>query len=144
MRSRRATAALGLSLAAPLALGACAQLGAPGESDVARETRLLSQNLAGKVPGPPQSCIPIERSREPIRVSDRILLYRVGRDLVYRNDLASPCTGLADDNDIIVAERFGNQICEGDLIRLVDRNSGMGAVACSYGKFTPFRLPPRG
>lgn len=132
-----------LILAPALLLAACAPLGVE-QNEAAREARLLSENLSGKVAGPPQSCIPIEQARQPIRVSDRILLYRVGRTLTYRNDLASPCEGLAYDNDVIVAEPFGSQLCEGDLIRLVNRYGGTGAAACSYGKFTPFRTPGAG
>ena len=74
-----------------------------------------------------------------IRVSDDILLYRVSGNLVYKNNLRSTCPGLARDNDIIVSEQFSSQKCRGDLLRLVDRTSGIQGPVCSLGEFVPYR-----
>ena len=59
---------------------------------------------------------------------------------MYQNKLRSACSGLARDNDIIVSEQFGSQKCKGDIIRLVDRTSGMTGGVCSLGDFVPYRL----
>ncbi len=131
---------------APLALASCAT-GDPGPVGEAalnpKQLALLEKNLAGKEAGKPVSCISNFGSNDLIKVSDDILLYRVSSRLVYRNDLRSSCPGLARDQDILVTRVFGSQICNGDIIRLVDRSSGIGGASCSYGSFTPYRSPPK-
>ena len=97
------------------------------------------KELNGKVAGTPVNCISDFNATNTIRVSDNILLYRVSGRLVYQNTLRSACSGLARDNDIIVSEQFGSQKCKGDIIRLVDRTSGITGGACSLGEFVPYR-----
>jgi hypothetical protein len=58
---------------------------------------------------------------------------------VYQNNLRSACSGLARDDDIMVSEQFGSQKCKGDIIRLVDRTTGMTGGVCSLGDFVPYR-----
>lgn len=99
----------------------------------------LAKQLDGKVAGTPQRCISGFSATNLIRVSDDILLYRVSGNLVYENRLRYSCSGLARDNDIIVSEQFGSQKCSGDLIRLVDRTSGIQGPTCSLGEFVPYR-----
>ncbi len=135
----------GLATVAALLLAGCAT-GDPGPVGEAaltpKQLALLEKNLAGKQAGDPVSCISAFPSSQLIKVSDDILLYRVSGRLVYRNDLSPSCPGLARDDDIVVTRITGSQICQGDIIRLVDRTSGIGGGGCAYGKFTPYRTPP--
>jgi Family of unknown function (DUF6491) len=142
---RRLTIAL-TALAAPLALAGCAAGETRANADALNpdQLALLERNLGGKVAGEPVSCISNSQSAQTIRVSDDILLYRVSGNLVYRNDLRSSCPGLARDNDIIVSEVRGVGPCRGDIIRLVDRTSGIQGPACSLGSFTPYRARREG
>ena len=138
-----------LILAAAVALTAglagCAQNGAvQAEADALnpRQLALLERHLGGKTAGEPRTCLPSTlRNNEIIRVSDSILLYRVTRNLVYKNDLRASCPGLARDNDVIVSVIRGTGPCSGDIIRLVDRTSGFQGASCSLGEFTPYRTP---
>ena len=59
---------------------------------------------------------------------------------MYQYNVRSACSGLARDDDIIVSEQFGGQKCKGDIIRLVDRTSGITGGVCSLGEFVPYRL----
>lgn len=102
---------------------------------------VLAKELDGKVAGEPLRCISDFNAANLIRVSDDILLYRVSSKLVYKNNLKGTCSGLARDSDIIVTEQFGSQKCNGDIIRLVDRTSGMQGGFCSLGDFVPYRKP---
>ena len=105
----------------------------------AKQVKLLDSELKGKVAGKPVNCVNNFSSSNFIRVSDDMLLYRgVGRT-VYQNNLRSSCPGLARDNDILVIETRGSSYCSGDLIRLVDRFSGIQGPVCSLGEFTPYR-----
>ena len=130
-------------MAAPL-IASCAPAGsaAPGaEALTPKQAERLNKQLAGKVPGPPEKCLPNFRTTDTIRISDDILLYRASGKLVYRNDLKGSCPGLARDSDIMVVRQFGSSTCAGDFFHLVDRSSGIRGPTCVLGEFVPYRNP---
>ena len=136
-------AAVCMTAATPLIAG-CAPAGSgePGAAALTpKQAERLDKQLAGKVPGKPEKCLPSYRSNDTIRVSDSILLYRSSGNLVYRNDLRSSCPGLARDSDIMVVRQFGSSTCEGDFFHLVDRSSGIRGPTCVLGEFVPYRKP---
>jgi hypothetical protein len=120
-------------------LASCAQVDSTPQPLTEKQSATLAKQLAGKVAGEPVNCISDIQATNIIRVSDDILLYRVSGRLVYENRLRYSCPGLARDDDIIVSEQFGGQKCRGDLIRLVDRSSGIQGPSCSLGEFVPYR-----
>lgn len=128
------------ALTASVALAGCAY----GDADTApapirdKEAKILAKELKGKVAGEPRNCIN-SRGVDAIRISDDILLYRESGRLVYQNKLRGPCPGLTRGDDILVTESFSGQLCRGDLIRLVDRTSGIQGPVCSLGEFVPYR-----
>ncbi len=129
-------------LAAPLfGLASCAPLdNAAGPAPLNdKQAMLLNKELSGKVAGTPVNCLSTSQTTNVIRVSDDILLYRQSGRLVYQNKLRSTCPGLDRDSDIIVTEIYGGNLCKGDLIRLVDRTSGIQGPVCSLGEFVPYR-----
>ena len=129
-----------VALALPLTgLGACGEMDNTPAPLTEKQTAMLAKELDGKVAGKPVSCVSDYNSTNLIRVSDDILLYRVSGNLVYKNNLRGGCPGLARDNDIIVSEQFGSQKCRGDLLRLVDRTSGIRGPTCVLGEFVPYR-----
>ncbi len=135
-----------MTAAAPL-IASCAPAGSaePGAAALTpKQAERLDKQLAGKVPGKPEKCLPSFRSTDTIRVSDSILLYRSGRNLVYRNDLKGSCPGLARDSDIMVVRQFGSSTCAGDFFHLVDRSSGIRGPTCVFGEFVPYRKPEGG
>lgn len=127
--------------AAGVGLSACAQTDA--ESTPAaltdKQSALLAKELDGKTAGRPVNCISDFNADNVIRVSDDMLLFRVSGRLVYQNKLRSTCPGLARDSDILVFELFGSQKCSGDVVKLVDRTSGIQGGFCSLGDFIPYR-----
>ncbi|MBP6380854.1 MAG: hypothetical protein KA312_10635 [Sphingorhabdus sp.] len=128
------------ALTASIALAGCAY----GDADTApapirdKEAKILAKELRGKVAGEPRNCIN-SRGVDAIRISDDTLLYRESGRLVYQNKLRGPCPGLTRGDDIMVTESFSGQLCSGDLIRLVDRTSGIQGPVCSLGDFVPYR-----
>jgi hypothetical protein len=120
-------------------VASCGQVDSTPKPLTEKQTALLAKELDGKIAGKPVSCISDFLGTNVIRVSDDILLYRVSGNLVYKNDLRSSCPGLARDDDIIVSEQFSSQKCRGDLLRLVDRTSGISGPVCSLGDFVPYR-----
>jgi len=128
------------ALVFPLTLSAaCGQVDSTPKPLTEKQSTMLMKELNGKVAGEPVNCISDFNATNTIRVSDNILLYRLSGRFVYQNNLRSACSGLARDNDIIVSEQFGGQKCKGDIIRLVDRTSGMTGGVCSLGEFVPYR-----
>jgi hypothetical protein len=127
--------------AAGASLASCAQTDAESTPKplTEKQSKLLSKELDGKVAGKPVSCIADYNADNIIRVSDDLLLFRESGRLVYQNRLRYPCPGLARDNDVLVMEQFGSQKCRGDLIKLVDRTSGIQGPTCSLGEFVPYR-----
>lgn len=122
-----------------LTLAACGEMDSTPAPLTEKQTALLDKELSGKVAGTPINCISDYNSTNMVRVSDDVLLYRVSGNLVYKNNLRSSCPGLARDSDIIVSEQFGGQKCRGDLLKLVDRTSGIPGPVCSLGEFVPYR-----
>lgn len=129
-----------ITLILPLmTLAACGDMDSTPAPLTDKQAETLNKQLEGKVAGAPQNCISDFNADNMIRVSDDILLYRVSGNLVYRNNLRSSCPGLARDSDIVVTEQFGSQKCRGDILKLVDRTSGIPGPFCSLGQFIPYR-----
>ncbi len=108
-----------------------------------KQGAVLAHELDGKIAGKPQNCLMNTSADSPIRVSDSILLYRQSGNLVYKNDLRYSCHGLSRDDDIMVTETFGGQLCSGDHFYLVDRMSGFRGPTCVLGEFVPYRKPAK-
>jgi hypothetical protein len=128
------------ALSLPLTLvAACGDVDSTPKPLTEKQSAVLMKQLDGKVAGKPVNCLSDFNTGNVIRVSDNILVYRISSRLVYKNTLRSSCPGLARDDDIIVSEQFGGQKCRGDIIRLVDRTSGIPGGVCSLGEFMPYR-----
>lgn len=128
-------------LSATILLGACNYSDAETAPAPIRdkEAKVLEKELKGKVAGEPRNCISNSRNVNAIRISDDTLLYRESGRTVYVNKLRSSCPGLTRGDDILVVETYSGQLCSGDIIRLVDRNSGIQGPVCSLGQFTPYK-----
>jgi hypothetical protein len=129
------------ALAASISLASCDQ-GEAQSTPIAltdKQAKLYDKEISGKTAGAPTRCISQSPQANVIRVSDDLLLYRVSGRLVYENRLKSACPGLARDNDVIVSEQYSSQQCSGDVIRLVDRTSGIPGPVCILGDFVPYR-----
>jgi len=112
------------------ALSACA---APQPEAAPRQPR----ELTGRTAGAPQRCVLIQSS-ESLRTSDddrHTLLYGSGRT-VWANPLGPSC-GFGS-NDVLVTEPLGSYNCRGDIVRSIDRYSGIPGPSCVLGDFVPF------
>ncbi len=133
------SAALSAALAAAFLPGACAPVPEPAltESQQAQLAAELADVLGDRVAGKPQNCIGTTSLGSSVPVGDRIIVYARG-SVRYRNDLRSACPGLGRNDDILVTELHGTQLCDGDLVQQVDRFSGIQGPSCRLGKFTPY------
>ena len=120
-----------------LALAGCAaNAGSGGQTSAERD---LAKALEGRVAGKPQDCISTTSADGPQIVDKRTLLYRDGRR-VWVNDLGDSCPGL-DQDDLLIVELHGSQICRNDKFRATERGSVVPGAYCFFGSFTPYTKP---
>lgn len=93
--------------------------------------------LAGRVPGQPQSCISLSQAQS-LHVSQnaRSTLVTGGGRIVWANALGRGC-GFAR-NDILVTEPTIGQYCRGDIVRSMDQFSRLPGPSCVLGDFVPY------
>ncbi|MBY0282936.1 MAG: hypothetical protein K2W81_03095 [Sphingomonas sp.] len=97
----------------------------------------LAKALAGRVAGKPETCISASRVNGPEIIDSRNILYRQSGARIWRNEMADACPALGD-NEILVVEAYGDQLCKFDRFRVVNRNSGFPSAYCILGSFTPY------
>lgn len=136
---RKMITAIGLAAVATLAGCSASDVPSTPVALTEKQSKLLAKELDGKTPGKPVNCISLAQGNSTIRVSDDMLLYRVSGRLVYQNRLKASCPGLSRDDDVMVVDQYGSQQCRGDIIRLVDRYSGIPGGFCVLGDFVPYR-----
>lgn len=127
--------ALALMLVPALASCGIASAGQSPRSERA-ETR-LTRALGGKVAGTARKCIARFRSNDLEIVDRNTILFKNGRNLVYRNDPEGGCAGL-DPSRTIVTSSVGSDLCRGDTIRVVDRLSRSTVGVCAFSDFIPY------
>ena len=125
-----------LPLAAAMVLaGGCATTSAMREARVDPE---VEKALAGRIAGKPQQCLRLSDAQES-HSYDGAILYRVSRNLTFRNDM-NGCPVLGDDR-IPVVRVFNSEICRGDIVNFADRVTGAEYGGCTFGDFVPYRKP---
>lgn len=107
----------------------------------ALEEKELAGVLTDKVPGEPVSCISSFKSSDLRALGDNTLIYRVNKDLVYRNTLQGACSGLSRGDTLVMNRTNASQYCRGDIARVVNLMSGAMTGSCALGDFIPYRTP---
>ena len=97
------------------------------------------RELAGRVAGPPQSCISTFGIASVRAIDARTLAYDSGRT-IYVSRLQSACPALSPHNTIIV-ERNGSQLCRGDQVRGLEPGAVIPGPICNVQDWVPHRRP---
>ncbi|MET0239815.1 MAG: hypothetical protein ABW184_07950 [Sphingobium sp.] len=122
-----------------LALGGCAAVEDRPAQLTPKQAAEIDKALDGKVAGKPVTCVSRVIGQDGLRAaSDDVLLYKVNRNLTYRNDLMGACNGISR-GDTLVLQPTNDQYCRGDIAFVVDLNSGMRGPSCVLGDFVPYR-----
>ncbi len=95
--------------------------------------------IAGRVAGAPQRCVPTQQTQGLRIVNRTTLAYGSGRT-VWVNRMDPKCSGFSQW-DLLVVEPIGSQYCRGDLVRTVDPVSKIPGPACQLGDFVPYTKP---
>jgi hypothetical protein len=128
-----------LLLLLPLCISVAGQAAAPaqahGEVRLARETRGLTADA-------PRRCLFLRDVISSRVVANTGIIYETGGHTVYVNRPTAGASALKAWT-IPVSREASGQLCEGDPIRLHDRQTGMQTGFATLGAFTPYRKPPR-
>jgi hypothetical protein len=123
-------------------LAGCAM--APPQQTAAVDDRAqarLAQLVAGKVPGPPQSCLPVFRSPDMTVIDDRTIVFRESGARTWVMRPQNACNLLSAGPYALVTRRSGGQMCRGDIGQVVDPQSGASVGSCIVGDFVPYTRP---
>lgn len=96
----------------------------------------LAERLKGRTAGEPVACISTFKSTR-LQVIDRVALVYDAGDTLYVARPTDP--DMLREDDIVVIERFGGQLCHTDVVRTVDRMSGFVTGVVFLGKFVPYK-----
>lgn len=111
----------------------------PLRSERAQAT--FERELAGKTAGRAEKCLPLQRSRDMVKIDDSTILFRDGRT-VYVNTTLGACNNMGDQSYALVTRNFGPQLCRGDIATVTDMTSGITVGSCALGDFVPYRAAP--
>jgi hypothetical protein len=97
----------------------------------------LAALLKGRVAGAPVRCITVTpNGASPVIVAGRAIVWQDGGRL-YVNTLRARADTL-DDDDILITEPFGSQLCRNDQVRPLNRLSRIPKASLILGDFTPY------
>lgn len=130
--------ALPIGLTVAVLLSACSAPPAPLPQSP-QASRDLARALAGYSAGPAVRCIPNYPATRMEVIDDGTILFR-GNRTIYLQRPPGGCFGIGSHSSTLVTQIRGvNQLCQGDINRLVDTSIGMGAGSCVFGPFVPYK-----
>jgi len=96
----------------------------------------LAKILAGREAGKPVDCIPLTWSRESRVIDKTAIVYDAG-SVIYVNRPSNAKS--LDDDDILVTEPHGGQLCKLDVVRMHDRSGFWYNGFVGLEQFVPYR-----
>lgn len=123
-------------LAIALAGSAVAADRAPRQTDEEK----LATALNGLVPDKPMDCLIDRNQASQIEAYGPTILYKVSKNLIYRNDTGGGCEHIAN-GDILVTQSISGRLCRGDIGRTVSTSPRFETGSCALGSFTAYRRP---
>lgn len=115
-----------------------AALAVPAQAARSSPDADLARLLKGRVAEAPVRCIPVSPtdSNSVQIISQRALAWRIG-SRIYVNVPQARAETL-DDDDIVITEPFGGQLCRNDQVRPLNRMSRIPKASLLLGNFTPY------
>jgi hypothetical protein len=107
---------------------------APSRAEAGQAT--LAKALEGRTAGTPVNCITLRNIRSTTIIDRTAIIYDMGGTL-YVNTPEGGASSL-DSDDILFTKTYGSQLCDLDVVRLVDRNGNFPRGFVNLGKFVPY------
>lgn len=96
--------------------------------------------LAGRVVGPAEQCVSLNRIQGPDIQRDGTIIYRQNARRLWVTRPVDPCPSLRPPATLIVAV-YGSRLCRNDRFRVQQTNSIIPGPICRFGAFVPYDLP---
>jgi hypothetical protein len=107
----------------------------------AQSVRQYEQLLAGKVAGPPVSCLPSYNANDMVVIDERTVAFKRGSNQVYVNHMQGGCSNLGGGYALVTKTFGGSGLCRGDVAQVVDIRNRMTVGSCAFGEFIPYTRP---
>lgn len=121
------------------ALVGCSTTAEPPAMRSAQNQEQFQRLLAGKVAGPPVSCLPSTRNDDMTVIDEDTVVFRQSGSRVYVGHMAGGCNMLGQGGYALVTKRVGSSgLCHGDIATVVDTHSGFTVGSCVIGDFVPY------
>lgn len=131
---------LGMLLALPLVLGACAATA--GNSGTASGPQSAPATAEA---GKPETtdCVDLIRIDRSEVLDDQTILFHMKGGKVWKNTLPYKCPRLGFEKAFIHKTSI-NRLCSVDTITVLDTTTRMPGPSCGLGKFEAYTPPPKG
>ena len=101
----------------------------------------LSRMLEGRVAGKPVDCIYLPRIRSTQVISRTAIVYDAG-STIYVNRPEGGARSLSS-GDVLVIKPHGSQLCDVDIVRVLDQGTHFPRGFVSLGDFVPYTKVPK-
>lgn len=123
---------------------AAALLAAGGVAFAQKQPPLLPDGrldvVALEPAGKPRACVPRRDVQESRPFENSAIMFRTGANRWFRNDLKDTCPALDRNRALVFRSPIG-QMCENDVVDIVDTVTGTNWGFCTLGQFTPVTIP---
>lgn len=131
-------------LLAGVAVASCSTTAQPPMRTVEGQQK-LERILAGKVAGPPVSCLPSYRANDMVAIDEDTVIFKQGSGRAYVAHLQGGCNNLGRAPYTLLTRQVGTLgLCHGDIATVVDPINGFTVGSCVFGDFTPYTGPVNG
>ena len=120
------------------ALGSCAMAPQPFMRSPTGQ-RAYETLLAGKVAGPPVSCLPSYNANDMSIIDGHNVAFRVGTGTAYMVHLTEGCGLLGSGNYAMLTRQFGGTgLCRGEIVQVIDTLNRMTVGSCTIAEIVPY------
>jgi hypothetical protein len=117
----------------------CSTAPPPPAMRTAQSQEQFQRLLAGKVAGPPVSCLPSTRANDMRVIDEDTVIFRQSGNRVYVGHMAGGCNMLGQGGYALVTRQVGSSgLCHGDIATVVDTHNGFTVGSCVIGDFVPY------
>ena len=130
-----------LAISASLALAACASSGTSerGMSEEAK-AKLAQFDKSGTA----EACLPLISIDKIKALDEYTFLVRTKSNQFYLNEVSGRCSKADRSGYALTYETSGSQLCNNQIIRVLDTTSRNAFSSCSLGKFQPLEKKSEG